>query len=80
MQTQMTTRAIYARHTNTKGESYVASHVVWSTDETDGAVLFIAARQREAQKLNDDSVVPTERKAKVEQITHDTYLKDRARV
>ena len=79
MQTEMTTRAIYARHTNTKGASYVAEHVVWKTDQTDGADLFMAARQREAAGLNADSKEPTERKAKVEQINHETYLKERTK-
>jgi len=79
MNAAMTTRAIYARHTDTKGKSFVAEHVVWKDDETDGADLFMAARQRETAKLNAESKEATERKAKVEQITHETYLKERTK-
>lgn len=75
----ITSREIYARHTGTEGKSYAASHLVWSTDEQDGATTFIAARNAEAAKLNDKARQEDKpAKAKVEQITHEQYLKERA--
>ncbi|MES2910573.1 MAG: hypothetical protein V4718_04245 [Pseudomonadota bacterium] len=78
MQTQMTTRTIFVRSTDTEGKSYTSEHLVWKTDEKDGADLFIAARQKDAADLNAKSKNPNQRKAKAEIVTRETYLKEKS--
>lgn len=69
----LTTREIYMRHTSVDGTSYVASHVVWDAD------TFIAARQREAAKLNAGQKGNEPRMAAAQQITQEQYLKERTK-
>lgn len=66
------TREIYLRHASTNGESYDSSHFVWSADR------FIAAQQEAAAGLNADQPKGAPRLAKVEQITKEQYLKEKA--
>ena len=65
-------RDMHLRHTATDGTSYVQCHRVWNAD------LFLASRQADARQLNDKVNGDSPRKAKVELITRETYLTEKA--
>lgn len=71
MNDRMSTRDIHIRHTAGNGKSHVQEHRVW-----DGAKFFDTL-QREAVNLNADQKDPTQRQAKVEQITEEQYRAER---
>lgn len=64
-------RYIWVRHTDVNGKSHVDAHLVWD------AQLYLAARQKEADKLNADQKDGAPRRAGVQQITEDQYQKER---
>ena len=65
-------RDLYLRHTATDGNGYVQCHRVWDAD------IFIAARQREAQKANADvKGDDAPRRARIDIVTRDQYLNSR---
>ena len=64
-------RDLYMRHTDTSGKSYVQLHRVWDAER------FIAAREAEARRLNQDVKGDAPRLACVQQITREQYLKER---
>lgn len=66
------TREIYLRHIGVSGASYSQSHFVWDADR------FIASQQAAAEAVNADQKPGQPRLAKVEQITHEQYQRDRA--
>lgn len=68
----MTTREVYARHTDTNGKAYVASHIVWDAER------YFAARSTEAANLNADQKPGAPRLAKCEQITREQYRKEKS--
>lgn len=72
MNDRISTRAIHLRHTATDGKHHVQEHTVWD------AAKFVDSLQREAAKQNAESKNPTQRKAKVEQITAEQYRAERA--
>lgn len=63
---------VHLRHTNTDGKSYVQSHRVWNKDR------FMVANEQAVAKLNAERKPGESRKAKVEQITEEQYMKERA--
>ena len=66
-------RYIYVRHTAVNGKSHVEAHLVWDADK------FMAVRQTESSNLNSEQKPGAPRKARAEQITHDQYLKEKAK-
>jgi hypothetical protein len=68
---EMISRDIYLRHTSTKGESYVQSHLTWDHER------FIASQKDAAAKLNSEQKDDEPRLASVEQITEEQYRKER---
>lgn len=64
-------RDLYMRHTDTNGHSYVTEHRVHDAER------FVAAREAEAKKLNAEVKGGAPRKAAVQQITKEQYLKER---
>lgn len=70
--TQMQSFYLYMRHTDANGKSVVREHLVWDKD------LFLASRAREAEQENGKQPSGAPRKAAVQHITHDQYLKERA--
>lgn len=75
MPLEMNGREIYLRHTSADGNTHVTQHRVWDAER------FLAARRREAEKLNADALrdnSSAKALAKIEQITDDQYRKERA--
>lgn len=64
-------RDLYLRHTSADGKSHVMQHRVWDAD------LFIASQEQAVGKVNADQKGDAPRKAAVQQITKDQYLKER---
>lgn len=73
MESEITTRPIYVRHTGTDGKSHVQQHVVWD------AAKFVESQRQAAMKLNDDQKPGAPAKADAQQITHEQYLKERTK-
>lgn len=62
---------LYMRHTTVEGKTSVVQHRVWDKE------AFVAARQSEAEKENAKQPSGAPRKAAVQQITHEQYIKER---
>lgn len=73
MTIEMLTRDIFMRITSPDGKARVQSFRVWDADR------FVAARAVEALKANEKEDDPKNRKAKAEQITEATYLKEKSK-
>jgi hypothetical protein len=66
-------RDLYMRHTSDDGKSHVVEHRVWDADR------FVISQQCAAEKVNAQQEPGAPRKAAVQQITKDQYLKERAK-
>lgn len=70
---ELVSRDIYLRHTDADGKSRVVEHRVWDADR------FIASQEEAARKVNAEQKGDAPRRAAVQQITHDQYLKERTK-
>jgi hypothetical protein len=64
-------RDLWLRHTDTNGKSHVVQHRVWDGDR------FVEAQKKAAEKVNEQQKDDEPKKARVDQITEDQYLKER---
>lgn len=66
-------RDLYVRQTDVNGKASVRMERVWDAER------FLAARQRDCEKANNEQKPGEPRKAAIEQITRDQFNKQRGR-
>ena len=71
MTEKITTREIHVRNTACNGGSYVSHHIVHDADR------FLAARQADAEEMNQKQPKGEPRMAKAELITPEQYINER---